>query len=68
MCVCKLPITFTDDSSISVNAHFEDGILSSSIQFPHDTYVVEVRVTRHKRWSVEVDDHEFYKKSKCFTK
>ena len=37
-------ITFTDDSSVSVDAHFEDGVLSSSIHFPDDTYVVEVRV------------------------
>ncbi|XP_076458645.1 ADAM 17-like protease [Babylonia areolata] len=30
-----------DDRSVSVDAHFEDGILSSNIRFPHDTYVVE---------------------------
>lgn len=36
-----------DDSSVSVDAHFEDGVLSSSIRFPHDTYVVEPAWRHH---------------------
>lgn len=27
-----------------VDGHFEEGILSSSIRFPNETYVIEVRM------------------------
>ncbi|XP_070184456.1 ADAM 17-like protease [Littorina saxatilis] len=37
-----------EDSSVTVNAHFEDGILSSSINFQHDTYMVEPAWRHHK--------------------
>ncbi|KAL8565068.1 hypothetical protein ACOMHN_005271 [Nucella lapillus] len=42
-----------DDSSVSVDAHFEDGVLSSNIRFPHDTYVVE------PAWRHHVDSDNF---------